>query len=79
MNSHTTTSPSLSRMYGYAGCECGTVAILCRIASAQVILPFRLSLRFPLRGKAVGRKAREPGLQERRHPRPRSVGTKRRR
>ena len=41
--SHTAPSPSPPLMYRYAGCERGTGAIPCRLASAQVILPFRLS------------------------------------
>ena len=41
--SHTTPSPSPSRMYRYAGCERGTGAIPCRRASAQVMLPLPLS------------------------------------
>ena len=41
--SHTTPSPSPSRMYRYAGCDLGTGAIPCRRASAQVIFPFPLS------------------------------------
>ena len=41
--SHTTPSPSPSRMYRYAGCDRCTGAIPCRRASLHVILPFRLS------------------------------------
>ena len=41
--SHTTPSLSASRMYGYAGCDRGTGAIPCRLASLQVILPLALS------------------------------------
>ena len=42
-HSHTTPSPSPSRMYRYAGCDRWTGAIACRRASLHVILPFRLS------------------------------------
>ena len=41
--SHTTPSPSPSRMNRYAGCPFGTGAMPCLRASAQAILPFPLS------------------------------------
>ena len=41
--SHTTPSPSPSRMYRYAGCDRRTGAIPCRRASLHQIRPSRLS------------------------------------
>ena len=42
-HSHTTPSPSPSRMYRYAGCPRRTGAIPCRLASLHVIRPLPLS------------------------------------
>lgn len=42
--SHTTPSPSPSRMYRYAGCPRRTGAIPCRLASLHVIRPLPLPL-----------------------------------